>query len=321
MRSTRRQFLFAITIAALATPLAHGQDYPVKPIRLIVPYAPGGTTDQMARILQRQLSEKLGQQVVVDNKPGAAGIIGVESAAHSQPDGYTLVFTNSGNSTISAFEKIPYDPVKDFQPISVVATVPLILAVRSSLPVDNVRDFISLARSKSGRLNYGSTGVGGASHLTTEYFGSVAGIKAEHVPYKGGAPGVVALRSEEIDMMFVTPLDGEAARNAGWIKYLGVGSLRSTDLIPGVPPIADTLPGFNAVAWFGVWAPAGVPAPIVTTLSSAIAWAISQPAVKDGFANLRAEPASSSPDEFGKAISAELAHWTSIAKDLQIRLD
>lgn len=187
--------------------------------------------------------------------------------------------------------------------------------------MDNVRDFISLARSKSGRLNYGSTGVGGASHLTTEYFGSVAGIKAEHVPYKGGAPGVVALRSEEIDMMFVTPLDGEAARNAGWIKYLGVGSLRSTDLIPGVPPIADTLPGFNAVAWFGVWAPAGVPAPIVTTLSSAIAWAISQPAVKDGFANLRAEPASSSPDEFGKAISAELAHWTSIAKDLQIRLD
>lgn len=150
MRSTRRQFLFAIAIAALATPLAHGQDYPVKPIRLIVPYPPGGTTDQMARILQRQLNERLGQQVVVDNKPGAAGIIGVESAAHSEPDGYTLVFTNSGNSTISAFKKIPYDPIKDFQPISVVATVPLILAVRSSLPVDNVRDFISLARSKSG---------------------------------------------------------------------------------------------------------------------------------------------------------------------------
>lgn len=321
MRSIRRQFLFAIAVAALATPLAQGQDYPVKPIKLIVPYPPGGTTDQMARILQRQLSEKLGQQVVVDNKPGAAGVIGVESAAHSEPDGYTLVFTNSGNSTISAFKKIPYDPIKDFQPISVVATVPLILAVRSSLPVENVRDFISLARSKPGQFNYGSTGVGGASHLASEYFDAVAGIKAEHVPYKGGAPAVMALRSEEIDMFFVTPLDGEAAHSAGWIKYLGVGSPRSTDLLPGVPPIADTLPGFNALVWFGVWAPAGVPNPIATTLSSAIAWAVSQPEVRSGFANLRAEPASSSPDEFEKTISAELAHWTSIAKDLQIKLD
>ena len=321
MRIARRQVLLAIAITALASPLAQARDYPTKPIRLIVPYPPGGTTDQMARLLQRQLVEKLEQQVVIDNKPGAAGGIGVELAARSEPDGYTLVFANSGNAIISAFRKVAYDPIKDFQPVSVVATFPMILAVRDSLPVNNVRELIALARSKSGQFNYGSTGVGGFSHLTNEYFNAVAGIKAVHVPYKGGAPGLMALRSGEIDMMFVTPIDGEAHRSAGVIKYLGLGSPRSTSLLPGVPPIAETIPDFNSVVWFGVWAPAGVPAPIVETLSSAIAWAVLQPEVRKGFASLSVEPASSAPGEFRNSITAELAHWTSLAQKLQIKLD
>lgn len=321
MRFARRRLLLAVSAAPLAMPFAHAQDYPVKPIRLIVPYPPGGTTDQMARLLQRQLAERLRQQVVIDNRPGAAGSIGVELAAHSERDGYTLVFANSGNSIISAFRKLPYDPIKDFQPISVVATFPMILAVRDSLSVNNTRELIELARSRSGQFNYGSTGVGGFSHLTNEYFNAVAGIKAAHVPYKGGAPGLLALRSGEIDMMFVTPIDGEAHRSAGTIKYLGVGSPRPSELLPGVPPIADTIPDFNSVVWFGVWAPAGVPAPVVSTLSSAIAWAVLQPEVRKGFANLSVEPASNTPDEFRSAISAELDHWTSLAKVLQIRLD
>lgn len=270
MGFSRRQLLLAVAVATLAAPFAHAQHYPAKPIRLIVPYPPGGTTDQMARLLQRQLTTKLEQQVVIDNKPGAAGGIGVELAARSEPDGYTLVFANSGNSIISAFRKVAYDPIKDFQPISVVATFPMILAVRDSLPVKDTRELIELARSKSGQFNYGSTGVGGFSHLTNEYFNAVAGIKAVHVPYKGGAPGLMALRSGEIDMMFVTPIDGEAHRSAGTIKYLGLGSPRSTNLLPGVPPIAETIPDFNSVVWFGVWAPAGVPAPVVSMLSSAI---------------------------------------------------
>lgn len=307
--------------AVLASPLAQAQDWPSKPIRLVVPYPPGGTTDQMARILQRQLTEKLGQPIVVENKAGAAGLIGIETVAHSAPDGYTLAFLNTGNVIAQVFKKVPYDPVRDFQPISFVATFPLILSVPNSLPVSNVRDLIALARTRPGHINYGSTGVGGFSHLTSEYFNVAAGIKATHVPYKGGAPGVMALRSGEIEMMFVTPIDGEAHRRAGEIKYLGLTSTAPNELLPDVPPIADTLPGFNSVVWFGVLAPSGVPASVVERLSSAIGWAVQQPDVKSNFANLRVNPVSNTPGQFRDVIKAEIRHWAGIVREANLSAD
>jgi len=301
------------------TSFAKGQEYPTRPIKLVVPYAAGGTTDQVARILQSQLGKILGQQIIVDNKPGAAGAVGVDFVARAPADGYTLVFGNSGpNSIVPVIKKVPYDPIKDFKPVSIAVTVPMILAVTKSLPVNNVRELIAFAKSSAIPITYGSTGVGGYSHMTTEYFKSAAGIKATHIPYKGGAPGVLALRTGEIKMMFVTPVDGESQYRAGEIKYIGIASESRSELIPDVPVIGEVLPGFVSEAWFGVLAPAGTPDAIIEKLRLAINQAVADPAAKKAFSVLRVTAKTNTPKEFRETIQRELAHWANLVKGLDI---
>lgn len=298
---------------------ASANDYPTKPIRMIVPYAAGGASDQLARILQPKLGELLGQQIIIDNKPGAAGAVGVELAVRAEPDGYTLVMGNSGpNSIVPVIKKTPYDPIKDLKPISFVASMPLILAVNKNVPADNVKQFIAWAKANPKDVTYGTTGVGGFSHLTTEYFKKVTGIPATHIPYKGGGPAALALRTGEVKLYFSTPIDGEAQFRAGEIKYLGVTSAKPTDLIPGVPPVAETVPGFISIAWFGLLAPKGTPDAIVEKVRAAVVTAMKDPALQKSYSVLRVIPTSNTPAEFQKIIETELANWSNVVKDLNI---
>ncbi len=320
-KSSTLKFLLAIVIVPLMvwTSFAMAQGYPSKPIRLVVPYAAGGSSDQLARILQPRLGDLLGQQIIVDNKPGAAGAIGLELVARSTPDGYTLVFGNVGpNSIVPVIKKTPYDPMKDFKPITFVVSVPMILAVNKSLPVNSVRELIAYAKNSATPITYGSVGAGGFSHLTTEYFRKLADFKATHIPYKGAAPAVLALRTGEIKMMFVTPLDGESQYRAGEIKYIGMASEVKSDLIPNVPLIREVLPGFVSEAWFGVLAPAGTPDAIINKVREAIIAATADPAVKKSFSTLHIVPKTNTPDEFKETIRKELAHWDGLVKELGI---
>lgn len=321
MKCYLRKALHASIVVSMAVwmQLAVSADFPSAPIRLIVPYAAGGTTDQMARIIQPRLGEILGVPIIVENKPGAGGAIGVDYVARSPNDGYTLVFGNSGpNSIAPIIKKVPYDPLRDLKPISSVVVVPMILAVSSSFPANNIKEFISYAKTQAVPLTYGSTGLGGFSHLTTEYFKKAAGIKGTHIPYKGGGPGVLALRSGEIQMMFVTPLDGEAQHRANEIKYLGLSSAERSGLLPGVPAIAESLPGFVSEVWFGVLAPKDTPDAIINKLHAAIQKATEDPAIMNKFAALKVVPKSSTPDWLGKTIAHELKHWGELVKELGI---
>lgn len=329
-RLTRRHFLptvLATTAAAclLGSPAVRAQgadNFPSKPINLIVPYPAGGTTDQLARAIAQPMQETLGQPVIIFNKPGAGGTLGTDFVAKAAPDGYTLVFGNSGPSATASLmrSKLPYDVLKDFRPLSAVVTVPLILAVPAQSPHKTVKDFVTWARSQGTSLNYGSTGIGGSSHLAGEYFNERAGTKITHIPYTGGAPLVAAFAGGQIDMGFVTGLDGAAMVQAGRIRYLGVASPKRTPVLPGLPAIAEDVPGFSAVVWFGVLAPKGVPDAIANKIADAIAKAVQKPEVHKLFVDRNVEPRGSTPQELEQMIQDELKLWGPVIEKAQIKL-
>ena len=303
-------------VAMLTAGSVLAQGYPNRPIRIVVPYPAGGATDQMARTIQGPMQEILGAPVIIDNKAGAAGIIGTDSVAKAAPDGYTLAFGNSGpNSMGPAIKKPPYDPVKDLMPISFVSTIPLFLAVHPSMPTMSVKELIDLVKANPGKYNYGSVGIGSASHLIGEYFNFVTGLKMVHVPYKGGAPAMLGFMGGEVQVMFMTGLDGLAHARAGKLRVLGIATPRATDLAPGVPAVADTLPGFSGVVWFGLLAPAGTPPEVIAKIHDAIAKSVARANVKKAFADMSVEAVSNSPAEFGQTISAELAQWTKVVRE------
>lgn len=298
-----------------------GDAYPSKLIRIVVPYPAGGTTDQLARAVAGPMREMLGQTVIVDNKPGAGGTIGTDHVARQPGDGYTLLFGNSGPSaTASLMRKLPYDIHKDFRPLSGVVRVPLILAVAADSPFRNMQDFLAWARAQGNKLNYGSTGIGGSSHLASEYFNELAGTKFQHVPYAGGAPLVTAFAGGQVQMAFVTGLDGAAMVQAGKIRYLAVASPKRTDVLPGLPAIAETVPGFSAVVWFGMLAPRSVPDDIAAKLSTTIAAAVERPEVRKFFIDRNVEPWGSVPQDLARTIDSELAQWEPIIKKANITL-
>jgi tripartite-type tricarboxylate transporter receptor subunit TctC len=313
---------FALALLATALPLAaQAQDaWPAKPIRIVVPYPAGGTTDQLARAIQQPLQELLGQTVIIDNKAGAGGTLGTDIVAKAPADGYTLVFGNSGpNATGSLLRKLPYDVIKDFRPLSTVVTVPLILAVAADSPHKTVKDFVTWAKSQGTTLNYGSTGIGGSSHLAGEFFNDRAGTKFQHIPYAGGAPLVTAFAGGQVNMAFVTGLDGAAMVQAGKIRYLAVASPQRTDVLPGLPAIAEDVPGFAAVVWFGVLAPKGVPDDIAAKLQAAIARAVARPEVSKLFTSRNVEPRSTTQAEFERLIQGELDLWGPVVKKADIK--
>ena len=306
--------LAAIMLAGAGA--AFGQAYPNRPIRIVVPYPAGGATDQMARIIQQPMQELLGQPVIIDNRGGAAGAIGTEAVARSAPDGYTLVFGNSGpNAMGPAMKKMPYDPVKDLAPISLVTTLPLFLAVHPSVPANNTRELLALIKANPDKFNYGSVGIGSASHLIGEYFNFVTGLKMTHVPYKGGAPAMVGFIGGEVQVMFMTGLDGLPHARAGKLRVLAVATDRATELAPGVPTVAEAVPGFNGNVWFGLLAPAGTPPEVIAKLQDAVAKAVARPAVKKSFADMSVDAVSNTPEQFTRLIAAELAQWTRVVKE------
>ena len=301
--------------AVVGLPAFAQSDFPSKVIRIVVPYPAGGTTDQLARTIAEPMREALEQAVIVDNKPGAGGLIGADYVARQPADGYTLLFGNSGpNATAPLMRQLPYDVHKDFRPLSGVVQVPLILAVPAASPHQSVADFVAWARAQGTKANYGSTGIGGSSHLATEYFNELAGTKLQHVPYKGGAPMVTALAANEVQVAFVTGLDGAAMREAGRIRYLGVASPRRTDVVPGLPAVADVVPGFQAGVWFGLLAPSGVPDAIAGKLAAIIAASVQQPEIRKVFVDRNVEPWGSTPQELGRRIDEEQAQWGPIIK-------
>ncbi len=311
------------SLAAMAAALpAHAQStYPTKPIRIIVPYPAGGTTDQVARMIAQPMQELLGQTVIIDNKPGAGGTIGTDLASKQPADGYTLLFGNSGPSATAALmRKLPYDIHKDFRPISAVITVPLILAISADSPHKTLKDFLEWARSQGTSLNYGSTGMGGSSHLASEYLNDLAGLKVQHIPYGGGAPIITAFGGGQIQMAFVTGLDGATGVAAGKIRYLAAASPTRTDVLPGLPAIAEEVPGFKAVVWFGLLAPKAVPDDIAAKLATTVAKVMQRPEIRKFFSDRNVEPRGSTPEELARIIDGELAQWGPLIKKANISM-
>ena len=326
MPHTRRAIMvasLAVSLGTLAAPFAAAQDnFPSKPIRVVVPYAAGGSTDQLARAIQKPMADFLKQPVIVDNRAGAGGAIGTELVVKAAPDGYTLIFGNSGpNAVLPVLRKTPYDPLKDLRPISTVAITPLILAVAADNPAKNLKDFLALAKKSGTEWNFGSVGNGSLSHLTGEYFNNKAGLSLAHIPFNGGAPMMTAFGGGQLQAAFVTGLDGQSMVQAGKVRYLAVGTPARTPVVPGLPAIAEEVPGFRSVAWFGVLAPRGIPDAVANKLHEAVVYAVSQPEVKKMFSDRNVEARSSSPEELDRMIRDEMAQWGDVAKRANIRLD
>ncbi len=320
----RRTFLstaLAAGACAVAPLAATAQEaWPSKPIRIVVPYPAGGTTDQLARAIQAPLAETLGQPIVIENKAGAGGTLGTDAAAKAAPDGYTLVFGNSGpNALAGLVRKLPYDTLKDLRTLSTVAIVPMIFTVPAESPHRSLKEFIAHARAQGTALNYGSVGQGSISHLTGELFNELAGLKMQHIPYAGGAPMITAFAGGQLHAAFVTGLDGASMVQAGRVRYLAVGTPARTDVLPGVPAVAEDVPGFRSTAWFGLLAPRAVPDDIAAKLQAAVVKAVARPEIRKLFAERNVEARSSTPQEFEKLIRDEMAQWAPVVAKADIK--
>ncbi len=302
---------------------AHAQSYPTKPIRLIVPFPAGGATDLFARILSQKLGERLGQSVVVDNKPGAGGTLGSDLAAKAPADGYTLLLSTTSTHSIgpNLNPKIPYDAMRDFTPISQVGNAPSIMLVPNNSPARTVKEWIDHARQNPGRLNYASSGNGTIVQLTAELFKSQANVFVVHIPYKGTALAIPDLVSGKVDVLFDSLPTGLPHVKEGRLRALGVTSAKRTPLAPDLPPISDVLPGYESTTWFGIFGPKGLPPEVVTRVNMAANQVLKDPEVVDRLTRLGIEPVGGTPAQFSAMLTAELAKWKKIITERKITLD
>lgn len=298
---------------------AVAQQYPAKPVRIVVGFGAGGGTDLAARAIAQKLSEAYGSSFIVDNRPGASGNLAGDIVAKSNPDGYTILMANSTIAIPSLSVKLPFNVRKDFQPLSVIALGPSVLVVHPSLPVKDVNGLIALARSKPKALSFGSGGVGNVTHLAMELLMSIAKIEMVHIPYKGGAPSVVGLVSGEVQALFTSIPTALPQINAGKMRALGVSISKRNVALPNVPTIAESLPGYYAASWYGLLLPAGVPKPVVDSLSREIVAAMEVPAIRDGMLRQGFEPVGNKPEEFRKFISEEIPRWEKVVKNAGIK--
>ena len=312
-----------ITLVVASTAVVFAQDYPNKPIRMIVPAAPGGGIDIITRFVAQELSRIFRQSVVVENRAGASGMAGADVVAKAAPDGYTLVMIGTSHAIIpSLFTKKLYDPVKDFATVTQVTSQPYIMGVHPSVPTKSVKEFIALAKSKPGQLNYGSAGPGSTPHMATELLRTLAGIDLVHVPYQGGARATFALISGEITMVFGTLPPYLPLVKAGKIRALAVSSAKRAPVVPALPTIAESgVPGFEVISWIGLLAPAKTPKPIVDKLQVEIARMLQTREIKDRLATDGSEPVGSMPDEFGAHIQAEITKWGKVVRASGMRVD
>lgn len=319
--SARRLVLASLALAALLcaapTPAA---SFPDRPIKLVVPFPAGATTDVVGRAIAQWLSLSLGQQVVVENRAGAAATIGTSYVANAKPDGYTLLLGISSSMVVApVFTTVPYDPAKDFAPISIAASAPFAMVVHPSVPAKTTQELIDLAKAKPGILNMASSGEGSSAHLTGELFKSMAGIDMTHVPYKGGAPAMTDLIGGQVEVLFDIVSATLPHIAAGKIRALGVSSTERLASAPDIPTIAETVPGYESGAWFGVLAPAGTPPEIVALLNAEIVKAVSRPENRKFLADRGLQPLGSSPEEFSARIRDDLVKWAKVVKEARAR--
>jgi tripartite-type tricarboxylate transporter receptor subunit TctC len=307
--------------AAAANAASTDAGFPSRPIRLIVPFSPGGGTDLTARLIAQKLTEAWHQQVVVDNRPGANGTIGVTIAAKSSPDGYTLTMISSSHTVnVNLLKTIPYDLMRDLQPVTQATRQPYALVVNPSLPAKSVRELIALAKAKPGTLNFGSSGRGGLSHLAGEMFGELAGIKIVHIPYKGGNPAMIDVIAGRIDMLFSTLLQAGPHVKAGRLRALAVTTAKRWPGTPEIPTMMEAgVPGYEVTQWYGMLMPAKVPQPIVMKSSKEIARILHEPEVRNRLATDGAEAVGNTPAQFGAHIRAEIAKWAKIIKQIGLK--
>ncbi len=303
---------------------AFAADYPTKPIKIVVPYAPGGGADSVARIVAKKVSENIGQPILIENKGGAGSILGTDQVAKAEPDGYTLLLGQSGPISINpaVYKTLPYDPVKDFAPITMTTAYPYILVVNSDLPAKTLQEFVALAKSKPDAMNYGSTGVGAANHLVAELFDSKAGIKMTHVPYRGTALAVGDLLGGQLTAVFGDPISVLPHIKSGKLRALAVTSLERSPVAPEVPTVAESgYPGFEALAWHGILAPARTPPAIVKKLNEEIVKALKDPATKELLVNQAMQTVGSSPEDFAAFIQKDIATWKAVAASANVTVE
>lgn len=330
MKLKRWMSIAVAAVVTLSSAAALAQTYPAKPIKLVVPFPPGGTTDILARAVGGELTKAWGQQVIIDNRPGAGGNIGSEIVARSAPDGYTLLMGTVGTHAInqSLYSKLPYDPIKDFAPVTLVASVPNVLVVNTALAEKNkitdVKSFVAFVKQHPGKLNMASSGNGTSIHLAGELFKTQTQTFMVHIPYRGSAPAITDLLGGQADLMFDNLPSAMPYIKAGRLRALGVTSSKPSPALPDVPPIAQAggdLTGFEASSWFGILAPAGTPPDIVNKLQQEITKALASPAVKDKLVSQGADPAGNTPEQFAAHIQAETKKWSKVVKASGAKVD
>ena len=324
--NTRRACLRAVAVLAvlLQCAAAGAQAYPTKPVRLIVAFPPGGSTDIIARIVGQKLGERLGQQVVIDNRGGAGGTIGTEIAARGSPDGYTLTMGTTSTHVIAAgvYAKLRYDPVKDFDPLTLVATTPYLLVVNPGVKANSLKEFIALAKAQPGKLNYASAGTGTTTQLAMEMLKTAAGIDVVHVPYNGNGPANTATLGGQVQALFGSMPAVLTQAKAGRLRPLAVGTPKRSPSLPDVPSVAESgYPGFDASLWLGFFAPKGTPAPILKRLQSELTSIAQSPEMKEQFERNGAESLTNTPAEFTQLIKTEIDKYTKVIKAAGIKLE
>ena len=309
------------TLATIAITPAHAQSWPTRPVTLVIPFPPGGGTDTGGRILAEQLGKRWGQPVLVDNRGGAAGQIGADLVAKAKPDGYTLLLGNIGTQSINPtlYPRMPYDPDTAFAPISLVAELPLAMMVHPAVPAKTAAEFIALAKAKPGQLSYSSAGAGGAPHLAGEMFKDRSGTFILHVPYRGGGPALADLLAGHVQLSFLTVLEASGNIKSGKLRALAVTSDKRVTALPDVPTLAESgLPGFNAISWLGLLAPAGVPKDLVDRISADVRSILADEAVKARFVSLGGVPRATTPAELGQLIAQDRKRYAQIIRDRKI---
>jgi tripartite-type tricarboxylate transporter receptor subunit TctC len=313
----------AALLSAIVSPLAHAQAYPAKPVRLLVGFPAGGPTDIVSRILAPKLSEGLGQPIVVENRAGAGGVIATEQAAKSAPDGYTLLMGTIGGIAVamSLNPNRGYDTLRDLTPITQAVTVTNLLVVHPTVPAKTVKELLAIARAKPGGLNYASSGNGTVTHLAGELLKLLGKVDIVHVPFKGGAPALTALISGEVDLSYENSLVVTPHVKAGKVRALGVTGAKRSKLMPELPTIGETLPGYNASGWYGLFAPAATPKSAVARINAEAVKALRAPEVVRALSTQGAEPVGNSPEEFGAFVKSEIDKWANLVKVAKMKTD